>query len=206
MSLTVCNQRILFMAIDNEVLEPKVEGEEGFVSKKAYGEVSNDMHKYKAKLKETEAILNQLKAEKEQAEINEKKEKQQWELLYKSNEEKLKQIERERMEEKNKFLNYHKKQAVVSGVGGFKKEEYSSFINVDSVQIDENGNVVQESLDAEVNRIRQNYPDLLKGNVSAPLPNEAPKSFNQSLNTDITKMSERERTNYKMSLLAKKAT
>ena len=190
------------MPVD-EVVKPIVEESNDFVPKKAFSDVSNDMHKYKAKLKETEAILNQLKAEKDTRDIEEKKEKQQWEQLYQTSEEKLRKIEAERSQEKNKFLDYHKKQALISKLGGFKKDEYASFVNVDSIQLDDNGNVVQESLDAECNRIRQNYPDLLKTQNSQPLPSEAPRSFNTTVNNDISKMSEKERATFRMSLLTK---
>lgn len=180
------------------------EEKDEFVSKKAYSEVTTDMHKYKSKLKETEALLNQLKAEKEAQEIEEKKAKQEWELLYKSEAQKREQLERERTEEKSKFLDYHKKQALISKLGGFKKDEYACFVNVNSIQLDDSGNIVEDTLEAEVNRIRQNYSDLLKTQTSVTLPNEAPKSFNATQEVDLRNMTEKERNAYKMSLIKNK--
>lgn len=188
------------MTTENKELE--LEKDE-FVPKKAFSEVTMDMHKYKEQLKQAQAALNQLKAEKDLQDIEEKKQKEQWEELYKSESSKREQLERERSEERNKFLNYHKKQAVISKIGGFKRDEYSSFINVDSVQVDDNGNVVSESLDAEINRIKQNFPDLLKASAGTPLPIDAPrKSFEPSV--DFKNMTEREKKDFRMSLLTKK--
>lgn len=89
-------------------------------------------------------------------------------------------------------------------VGGFKKDEYASFINVGAVEMDEQGNIVQDSLEAEVMRIKQSYPELLKGNSAANLPAEAPKSPVPTLDKEFSKMSEKERNALRMSLITKK--
>ena len=66
--------------------------------------------------------------------------------------------------------------------------------------MDENGNLNQTDVQAEVDRIRQNHPELLKSFKSANLPNEAPNS-----DVDGTKsyhqMSEQEKSEYKRKLL-----
>lgn len=183
------------------------EQEPEFVPAKAYKETQADMFKFKSKLKEAEATLNQLKAEKELQERESLKANQEWKLLYEQNEAKLREIDSQRNAEKEQFINYHKRAAVISAIGGFKKEEYAnSFINVSNIETDESGNVVQASLLSEVNRIKQSYPELLKGAVANNLPSDAPKSFeaNKLDNKDYSKLNEYEKQELKRQLLLKK--
>ena len=189
--------------------EPVIEAnqEPELVPAKAFKETQADMFKFKNKLKETEAMLNQLKAEKEQAEMESLKANQEWKILYEKNEMQLREIANQRNAEKEQFINYHKRAAVVSAVGGFKKDEYAnSFINVSNIETDENGNVVQSSLLSEVNRIKQSYPELLKGVQANNLPSEAPKSFdiNNLGQKDYSKMTEHEKNEFKRNMLIKK--
>jgi hypothetical protein len=158
--------------------EPTIssETEPEFVSAKAYRETNLDMHKFKAKLKETEALLNQLKAEKESSEREQLIASEQWKVLYEKEQKEKSEILSKRAQEQEQFISFHKKNAVLKEVGGFKRDEYTSFINVNSIEVDEAGNVLQESLIKEANRIKQAYPELLKGAVASNLPSEAPKS------------------------------
>lgn len=147
-----------------------------FVSKKAYSDVTSDMHKYKGKLKDTEAALNQLVAEKEASAREQLAEQGKWEELYTKNQQELEALKVSRVEESNKFIDYHKRNTVLSLTEGFKKDEYNKFINTDSIQMDDNGAIDQESLQAEVDRIKQEYPELLKNSPVRTPPNEAPSN------------------------------
>jgi hypothetical protein len=192
--------------MSNEVLNEgtATEKEAEFVPAKAYQDVNQDMHKYKAKLKETEALLNQLKAEKEAAEMNSLKENEQWKTLYEKTQAQMDQIASTRAQEKDQFINYHKKNAVIRELGGFKKDEYNNFINVNTIELDEQGNVVQETLSAEVNRIKQTYPELIKGVPANNLPSAAPKGFEANNSKPYSQMTEKEKAEFKMNLLKNK--
>lgn len=63
-------------------VEQLEEVSEELVSKKAYTEVTQDMHKYKTRLKETEAMLNQIKAEKEEADRQSLLANEEYKALY----------------------------------------------------------------------------------------------------------------------------
>jgi hypothetical protein len=187
--------------IDNIKTPSEDVSQEGeFVPKKAYADVSQDMHKFKNKLKETEAMLNQLKAEKAMAEEQSLKDNEQWKTLYEKSKGELDGLASARAAEKDQFVNFHKKNAVIREIGGFKKDEYNSFINVQSVEMDESGNIVQDSLSAEVNRLKQSYPELIKGSQSQNLPSEAPKSFSAT-DKDYNSLSQQERSDLKTRLM-----
>jgi hypothetical protein len=189
------------ITMTDEVLnEVQPENNEDLVPKKAYLEINQDMHKYKSKLKETEALLNQLKAEKEAAEMQSLKENEQWKTLYEKTSGQLEELNNKRAQERDQFINYHKKNAVIRELGGFKKDEYNSFINVSNIEMDEQGNFNQESLINEVNRLKQTYPELIKGSVAQNLPNEAAKSPSIA-SKSYSLMSEAERRDLKMKLL-----
>ena len=172
------------------------------VSKEAYLNVSQDMHKYKSKLKETEALLTQMKADKEVIENEKLAEQGRWEDLYKKSQEKLTEATQGRQAEQDKFINYHKKNSVLGKLGGFKNDEYNSFIDVESVNLNEDGSIDQSSLDLEVNRIKQSYPELLKGVQAGKLPNDAPQGNNLGDRT-YDNLSEREKADYKRKLMKK---
>ena len=174
--------------------------EEEYVPKKAYKEVTDDMFKYKNKLKETEAMLAQLSAEREAAQVQSLKENEQWKTLYEKNQAQLDQLAATRAAERDQFINYHKKNAVIRELGGFKKDEYNSFINVSNVELDENSNVIPESLIAEVNRLKQTYPELIKGVQANNLPSDAPKSFDLS-GKAYGEMTDKERLDLKIKLM-----
>lgn len=194
-------QRIFMsdVIVDEVIEESKIE-EGDFVPKKAYASVSQDMHKFKTQLKETQAELNRLKVEKEAAEKQNLVDSEQWKILYEKTQHQLDEVARTRSQEKDQFVNYHKKNAVIRELGGFKKDEYNNFINVSSVEMDENGNISAESLAAEVNRLKQTYPELIKTVTPQNLPSNAPKSIQESVK-DYSALTPRERDEMKRKLL-----
>jgi hypothetical protein len=188
---------------NQEIVNHEPESKEEFVAAKAYQEVQKDMFKYKTALKEKEAILSQLKLEKEQREQQALQDNEEWKTLYENTRSKLEEINKARTEEKEQFINYHKKNAVLKEIGGFKRDEYSKFINVSSVELDEEGNLVQESLLNEVNRIKQQYPELLKSSNASPLPADAPK-VTDPMQKSWSEMTKQERDKLKEKLIYNK--
>jgi len=186
----------------NEKAVEETNQEPEFVPAKAYKEQQNDMFRYKNKLKETEAMLNQLKAEKEASEREQLVQSEQWKELYQREQKEKSELLSTRAKEQEQFISFHKKNAVLKEIGGFKKDEYSNFINVNSIEVDENGNVTQESLVKEANRIKQAYPELLKGVTVNNLPNEAAKPGTPA-GVDYNNLSQAEKLKIKLSLMNK---
>ncbi len=180
----------------NEVNEQK----EDFVSKKAYQEVSSDMHKYKSELAETRARLAEMESIQEAKEKEALEQQGKWEELYKKSQEKFQTLQAEREQEKSQFVDYHKKNSVLSKLGGFKRDEYNKFIDVKSIQMNEDGSINEDTLTAEIDRIRQEYPELLKAQPSVKLPKDAP-SYSEVGKKSFDQMSEKERTELKRKLV-----
>jgi hypothetical protein len=160
------------MSEDQKPTEP-VEVPE-VVSKEAYSKVSTDMHKFKTEAKALASKLADVQAEQEAKEKASLEEKEQWHALYKKSEQKLKDIETERVTEKSKFIESHKINAVIQNLGGFKKPEYNRFIDSSKVAINEDGSIDDTSVNSEVERLKREYPELVKSKSATPLPANAP--------------------------------
>lgn len=175
---------------------------EDFVSKKAYGEVTSDMHKYKTKLKDVQAALNELKAEKDAVENERLAEQGKWEEIATRSRTELDKMKSERQDEQSKFIDFHKKNGVLNKIGGFKRDEYNNFINTNSIELKEDGSIDDVSLNAEIDRIKQTYPELLKQGTANKSPNAAPQGLELGEKT-YAQMSESERLALKRNLLKK---
>ncbi len=175
--------------------------EDGFVAKSAYQKVSQDMHKYKSEMKTLAAQLEAVKADQEAKEKSTLEENEKWHDLYKKSEAKLAQIASERDSERNKFVDFHKRNAVIQQLGGFKKNDYTKFINTNSIEVVDDGSVDENSVMAEVERIRKEYPELIKTTPKTELPNSAPKAAIQKAVKD---MSQEELAQARRALLTKK--
>ena len=173
-----------------------------FVSKKAYQEVSTDMHKYKSELNETKAKLNELLSIQEAKEKEALEEQGRWEELYKQAQDKLTTLQSERDQERNRFVEYHKRNSVLQKLGGFKRDEYNKFVDIENVKLRDDGSIDEDSISAEIDRIKQNYPELIKTSSPTSLPKDAPMQ-NEVGNKSFESMSEHEKAQLKRSLLTK---
>ena len=159
---------------------PKNQENQEFVPKKSYEEVRSDMHKYKSELKKIQAQLSQREADDKAREKAALEEKQEWEKLYKAEKEEKEKILQAKNQSETKVQQTIKKAAVIQALGGFKNPTYASFIDTEAIKLDENGNVDSETLQAEVDRVRQTHPELLKSFKSSDLPNSEAPDANQS--------------------------
>lgn len=160
--------------VGNQV-EPVASSKDEFVPKPAFVEVTADMHKYKSKLKETEAKLNQKTEEVES--LNRERmeaEKQYKELYEKERDDKVKALEQIKVERKN-FLDSHKINYLIQELGGVSKAEYIKHANLNAIEVNEDGTIDQKSLKKEADRFRQEHSVLLKNFKLQTPPNEAPK-------------------------------
>jgi hypothetical protein len=173
-----------------QVDENKTVEKEEFVPKAAAEGYKADMFKYKDKTKTLEAELNALRLEKEAAERERLEKNQEWESLYAKEKEAREALAASIAEKEKQFVDSAKINAVIETIGGFKKSEYNRFIDVNNLTLDEAGSINPESLAQEVNRIKQNYSELLKNEQKPTLPNQAPATpaVKQALNlNDLSK-------------------
>jgi len=141
---------------------------------KALNDYKSDMFKYKGKAKELEEENQRLKMQKESLERDQLEKNEEWKTLY-ENERKAKSEAVDELSNKSKqFVDSSKKNAVVQRLGGFKKDEYIRFINTENIELNADGLIDSESLNKEVDRIKQSFPELLKTSEIGSLPTGAP--------------------------------
>lgn len=110
------------------------------------------------------------------------------------------QLAQERDSERNKFVDFHKKNAVIEKLGGFKKPEYTKFINTQEIEVREDGSVDENSVMSQVEKIRKEYPELIKVSPKTDLPNAAPRVASER---PYSALSEKERYELKLKLAQK---
>lgn len=184
----------------NENPDDSNSGKEEFVSKQSYLAVSKDMHTYKQKMKELTAQLEAIKADNEARDVAVLQEKEQWHDLYKKSEAKIQELQTVRDQERSKFLEGHKKNSVLQQVS-FKKQDYIRFIDVSKIEVNEDGSISPESVQLEVDRIRKEYPELIKTSAKETLPDAAPKG---AANKSYSEMTSEERDKERMRLILEK--
>lgn len=179
--------------------EAKKETKDEFVARKDYLEVSKSMHKHKSKSKDLEAKIAKLEADANTRNEQDLADKEQWQTLAEERGEKIKEITDLWDTDRVKFLDKHKKQAVIDYVGGFIKPEYSNMIIKPDLIDDE---ITAESVKAHGDDIIQNHPNLLKKSENASLPNEAANTTTvKDKKVDLSKMNDSEKRAYFNSFL-----
>lgn len=149
--------------------------EDKFVSKRAYQEVSADMHTYKKEMKSLQAEVEKMRADESSRLEAEQVKNGEFQKLADSYKQKFEEADAARQAEKEQVVNFHKLHSVENAIGGFQRSEYAKMaVNLDAIKVDENGIIDEESLKLETSRIRQEHPSLLKTTDKPRLPNLAP--------------------------------
>ncbi len=140
---------------------------------KAAADYKADMFKYKDKAKSVEAELAQMKAEKDATLKLNLEKNEEWKTLY-QNEIAAKETAIADLKDRTtKYMNSSKINAVSQAVQ-FKKAEYAKFVNTESIEVNENGTFNADSLNKEIDRVKQLYPELLKTHSpDAKMPTDA---------------------------------
>jgi predicted nuclease with TOPRIM domain len=163
------------------------EKKDEFVSKDAYTQVSEDMHRFKSAAREAAAKAAELEQKLANKEREEMEAKQQFEDLYKKEQSKAKQLE-ERLDKNNKlFKDSIKKSHLKSELGPGVKDQYLDFADINSIEIDEAGKIVADSLKAVADKFREEHPSLV-GDKDAPNPNSVGSSGSPTKQLDINKI------------------
>lgn len=147
-----------------------------YVPKKAYEEVSSDMHKYKSKTREAQARINELEARIKAAEESKLRENEEWKTLYEREKAEREVAEDKRNQEKELYLKSVKLSALKSELGGRVRDEYLQFADINSIELREDGSLSSESVQLVANQFRQNHPSLIDKGPSANITSPAPSS------------------------------
>jgi hypothetical protein len=145
-----------------------------------------DMFKYKEQSKALAEELQTIKNERERERTDKLKENEDYKSLFEDSELKRIAVETDYSAHKQQFVDSSKLNAVVQAIGGFKKDEYTKFIDPSKVSMTEGGTIDTESLKIEADRIRQTFPELLRSASTASLPNTAPRPASTTQIKDLS--------------------
>jgi len=161
-----------------------------YVARKAYEDVSKDMHKYKSQVRDAQAAMNEAEAKLKAIEDQKLKDNQQWEELYNQQCAKSENAEKMRSQDKQLYLRSVKLNALKSELGGKVKEDYLSFANLDDIDINEDGTLSSDSVRTVANSFRQAHPQLIPSEGNPDITNSATKtSFSNDVDPEVAKMS-----------------
>lgn len=171
--------------------------QEQYVTRKAYEEVSRDMHKNKQKAKELEVAYNELQAQLKAQEEAKLHEQERWKELYEKREAELEQERKNAQEQQGRYLRSVKLSALKQEIGANIKDEYLSFANLDGIAFNEDGSIDKDSLHEVANSFRKEHGQLIPQTDNANITGQAPSSEAPApREVDFSKMSSKERVEY----------
>ena len=146
------------------------------VMDKSNAELADENHKFlkevmskKAKIQEIGEENAQLKTQLETIRTSELEQQGKWEQLYKSEKERAEKLESGILERENKMKDIYKVNAVSEHLK-FKNPEYKAFIKRDAIELDDRHMATEDTLLAEIERIKQVHPELLDNRPKGHLP------------------------------------
>lgn len=134
---------------------------EGVVAKKAYEDVSKDMHKYKSKAKELEAALTEYQVKLKSIEEEKLVEEKRFKELYEKRTEELEAQKRAAKERENQYLKSLKMVELKKELGANIKDQYLIHANIDAIEFNEDGTLNRDSLVTVANKFRQEHGELI---------------------------------------------
>lgn len=187
-------------------VEDSVQKQEEYVARKAYEEVTGDMHKFKNRHKEAQARINELEARMKAAEESKLKEQDQWKELYERERQQREEAENVRQQEKDLYLKSIKLSALKGELGGNIKDEYLQFADVNNIEMAEDGSLSSESVKHVANQFRQDHPSLVskQENVNITSPAAGSNVTYQQPEKSVNEMSLEEKKQYLRDLTEKR--
>jgi len=175
--------------VETEVKTEETKPEE-LVSKSVLEDFKKDMFKYKEKARNTEMELQKLRDEKVLMEKSSLEEKEEWKLLYEREKEEKANALSDLQSKSEFFMDSSKKNAVVQRIGGFKKDSYTKFIDTSRIDVRDDGTFDEESIVREADRLKQEFPELLKASpLPGKMPNEAASNMSAPQEKNLNNMS-----------------
>jgi len=172
-----------------EVPASEPQKQEDFVARKAYEQVTADLHKNKKAKKDLLARVNELEAQREAQEKAKMEEKQQFEELYKKSEAEKAALLQQIEQEKKQLLAQRKKSALKQELGNIK-EAYLGLANVDGIELNEDGTINSESVRHIANTFKQEHPALIPSGSSSNITSTAaPIDTNAESNQSVNDLS-----------------
>lgn len=182
--------------LNEGVKTAKNETSEAFVKRQAYEEVSQDMHKFKAKARDAEARAAEYEAKLKAAEEAKMMDEKRYQELY-EREKKDKELAVARSQkERELYLRAVKMTALKSELGNVK-DEYLTHAAIDKIEIKDDGSLNSESVREVANQFRQNHPQLLPTERGGNITNfSSPTSFKPTGPKTLQEMTYSEKSEY----------
>ena len=164
-----------------------VEEKEDLVPRSSLKDFQTDMHKYKTLYKDAQAQLEAVKAEQALADERKLEEQNQWKTLYEKQKLEADTIRKSSTEKEQKLIKMQKLNAIKSKVS-LHSDDLLSFVNLDNIELDDNGLPTKDSLDREIEAFKQKHPYAIKKVASGVVPSVSPartdvKKESKSLST-----------------------
>jgi hypothetical protein len=134
---------------------------EKFVSRSAYEEVSKDMHKYKTKVKDTEAKVSEYEAKLKAIEEAKLLDEKRFEELYQKEKERAMRAEDALKTTNDHYMRSVKMTALMRELGGNIKAKYLIHADLNAIVVHDDGTLSSESVTAVANKFRQENPELV---------------------------------------------
>jgi hypothetical protein len=96
--------------------------------------------------------------EKEESEL---KEQNKWREMFEKTKEENKKLQESIVYAKKSMENAVKQRAFLDTLGTKIKDDYLTFVDFDSIDLDEKGRIDTDTLESVVNKFKTNYPELL---------------------------------------------
>lgn len=158
--------------VPEEKVTPKED--EQNVSRKAYEEVSKDMHKNKQKAKEQALEINELQAQLKAQDEAKMHEKEQWKELFEKREAEL-EVERSKAKtQQERYTKSVKVSALKQELGGNVKDEYLSFADLSNISLNDEGLIDSETLRNVANDFRKQHGQLIPSEENTNVTGHAP--------------------------------
>jgi len=147
-------------SIDKEEVQMNEPKEESHVSKKAYEDVSKDMHKFKSKSREAEARANELEVQLKAIQDEKLAENNQWKELAERRQEELDAMMADVSNKEKRYIDTAKKAALKSELGSIR-DEYLAHADINSITLNDDGTVNTESVHEVANSFREQHSVLI---------------------------------------------
>lgn len=148
-----------------------------FVAKKAFEEVTKDMHKFKSKARDAEARAAEFEARLKAMQEEDMLKNEQYKDLAEKYKGEAEQERQQRLRDRELYLETTKRAALKQELGGSVKDEYLVHADIGAIEVDENGNIVRDSLQSVANAFRQEH-GLLLGNPKGSNPTSIGSNVN----------------------------
>ena len=165
------------MSQDNVISDNAANGgkpdAEGFVSKKAYEEVSKDMHSYKQKMKDLQATVTEFESKLKSQEEEKLAEQNRYKELYEKKAQELEAEKTKTVQEQTKYLRSLKVVELKRELGGTINDAYLVHANIDGIQFNDDGTLNKDSLVTVANQFRQQHGALIPKSDNANITGHA---------------------------------